>query len=343
MTSHPPAWARCAFPPLLASRRVPRPASRGSGRLDGDGRRRMRRGTLKNSRCHPMNNSSDSISRYPRRPRLALPAAVPGNGGMEHVNDAPTILVVDDTVTNLILVSSVLEAEGFRTLTACDGPTARDLSRSHQPDLILLDVLMPGETGFETCAQLKSDPLTADIPIIFLSSLDDVKSKVAGLKIGGVDYIAKPVHGEEVLARVRVHLRIRETNRALVQQQRARLDQLRDAQTSHPGTARTIVRRPVSRSTTSRSRRREAISTTLSRWGRYLRLLCGGYQRSWGQCGVSYLGREGTAAPVRRPDVLAGGHHARRGFGDGPDAGRGAVFDGLLRPAEPADRPAHRD
>jgi len=148
----------------------------------------------------------------------------------EQVNDSPTILVVDDTVTNLILVSSVLEAEGFHTLTASDGPTARELSRVHKPDVILLDVLMPGETGFETCAQLKSDPVTADIPIIFLSSLDDVKSKVAGLKIGGVDYITKPVHGEEVLARVRVHLRIRETNRSLVEQQRSRLDQLRDAQ-----------------------------------------------------------------------------------------------------------------
>ena len=77
---------------------------------------------------------------------------------------------------------------------------------------------------------MKSDPATADIPIIFLSALDDVKSKVTGLKIGGVDYISKPVHGEEVLARVRVHLRIRETNRALVAQHRARLEQLRDAQ-----------------------------------------------------------------------------------------------------------------
>ena len=125
--------------------------------------------------------------------------------------DAPTILVVDDTPINLDVVRSVLEAEGFRTLTASDGRTARHLSRAQQPDLILLDVMMPGETGFETCAQLKSDPATADIPIIFLSSLDDVKSKVTGLKIGGVDYIAKPVHGEEVLARVRVHLRIRET------------------------------------------------------------------------------------------------------------------------------------
>ena len=66
--------------------------------------------------------------------------------------DTPTILVVDDTPTNLEVVKSVLEAEGFRTLTAGDGPTARGLSRAEQPDLILLDVMMPGETGFETCA-----------------------------------------------------------------------------------------------------------------------------------------------------------------------------------------------
>ena len=144
--------------------------------------------------------------------------------------NAPKILVVDDTPTNLDVARSILEAEGFHTLIACDGRTARELSRTEQPDLILLDVMMPGESGFETCAQLKSDPLTANIPIIFLSSLDDVKSKVAGLKIGGVDYIAKPVHGEEVLARVRVHLRIRENNRALVAEHRARLEQLRDAQ-----------------------------------------------------------------------------------------------------------------
>ncbi|SPE37738.1 Serine phosphatase RsbU, regulator of sigma subunit [Candidatus Sulfopaludibacter sp. SbA3] len=144
--------------------------------------------------------------------------------------EAPTILVVDDTPANVELVQSVLETVGFRTLTAADGPAARALCRAEQPDLILLDVMMPGETGFETCAHLKSDPATTDIPIIFLSALDDVTSKVAGLKIGGVDYIAKPVHGEEVLARVRVHLRIRESNRALVREHRGRLEQLRDAQ-----------------------------------------------------------------------------------------------------------------
>jgi phosphoserine phosphatase RsbU/P len=144
--------------------------------------------------------------------------------------DTPTILIVDDTPISLHLISGVLAAEGFGTLTAPNGVTAREISRTRQPDLILLDILMPGESGFETCAKLKSDPATAEIPIIFLSSLDDVRSKVEGLKIGGVDYVAKPVHAEEVLARVRVHLRIRENNRALVAQQRARLNDLRDAQ-----------------------------------------------------------------------------------------------------------------
>ena len=143
---------------------------------------------------------------------------------------APTILIVDDTEVNVILLESVLNAEGFRTLTAADGAAARRLSRSEVPDLILLDVVMPGESGFETCAKLKSDPRTADIPIIFLSAQNDVKSKVKGLKVGGVDYVTKPVHGEEVLARVRVHLRIGANNRAIIRQHQARLEELRDAQ-----------------------------------------------------------------------------------------------------------------
>jgi sigma-B regulation protein RsbU (phosphoserine phosphatase) len=194
--------------------------------------------SLRKAKCGPINKvveqtaSTTAIIARPTggpTPRESTDRS-PGPLREQASMDAPTILVVDDAPINLDLLRSVLEAEGFRTLTASNGALARDLSRTEQPDLILLDVLMPGETGFETCARLKSDLLTADIPIIFLSSLDDVKSKVAGLKIGGVDYIAKPVHGEEVLARVRVHLRIRETNRALVGQHRARLEELRDAQ-----------------------------------------------------------------------------------------------------------------
>jgi sigma-B regulation protein RsbU (phosphoserine phosphatase) len=143
---------------------------------------------------------------------------------------SPRILIVDDLPFNVELLDHVLRAEGFRTLSAGDGAMAFAISRSNQPDLILLDVMMPDESGFETCAKLKSDPLTADIPIIFVSALDDVKNKVKGLKVGGVDYVSKPVHAEEVLARVRVHLRIRENNRAIARQNQSRLEEFRDAQ-----------------------------------------------------------------------------------------------------------------
>ena len=143
---------------------------------------------------------------------------------------SPRILIVDDIPVNVELLDYVLRAEGFRTLSAGNGVTAVALSRANRPDLILLDVMMPDQDGFETCAKLKSDPLTADIPIIFVSAMDDVESKVRALKAGGVDYVSKPVHSEEVLARVRVHLRIRENNRAIVRENQARLEELHNAQ-----------------------------------------------------------------------------------------------------------------
>ncbi|MCX6611505.1 MAG: response regulator, partial [Acidobacteria bacterium] len=90
------------------------------------------------------------------------------------------ILIVDDTPANIELLDTLLRVEGFDTLTAENGESARALAAEAHPDLILLDVVMPGESGFETCAKLKSDPDTVDIPIIFLSALDDVKSKVNG-------------------------------------------------------------------------------------------------------------------------------------------------------------------
>jgi sigma-B regulation protein RsbU (phosphoserine phosphatase) len=149
---------------------------------------------------------------------------------MPELSNAPKILIVDDDAVSRNVMKGLLEAEGFRTIAAADGHAARLLSRTALPDLILLDVVMPDESGFETCALLKSDPKTAGIPVIFLSALDDVKSKVKGLKIGGVDYISKPVYGEEVLARVRIHLRIRETDLAVEQEQRTRIEELRNAQ-----------------------------------------------------------------------------------------------------------------
>jgi sigma-B regulation protein RsbU (phosphoserine phosphatase) len=143
---------------------------------------------------------------------------------------AMKVLIVDDTSANVELLETLLRVEGFQTYTATNGGDARAMAEQHRPDLILLDVVMPGESGFETCAQLKTDPATVDIPIIFLSALDDVRSKVNGFKVGGVDFVSKPVHGEEVLARVRVHLRIRESNQALAREHQTRLEEFRSAQ-----------------------------------------------------------------------------------------------------------------
>lgn len=154
----------------------------------------------------------------------------PNGSGLATQTTPPRILIVDDIPVNVELLDYVLRAEGFRTLSAGNGVTAVALSRANRPDLILLDVMMPDEDGFETCAKLKSDPRTADIPIIFVSALDDVESKVRALKAGGVDYVSKPVNSEEVLARVRVHLRIRENNRAIARENQARMEEWHNAQ-----------------------------------------------------------------------------------------------------------------
>ncbi len=142
----------------------------------------------------------------------------------------PTILVVDDVSLNIALLSSILQREGFQVLAAASGPQARQVAREQQPDLILLDIVMPHEDGFETCRRLKNDPATQDIPVIFISALDDVENKVKGLTIGAVDYISKPFEKEEVLARSRIHLKLKEAYQALVTQQSFKLKQLQEAQ-----------------------------------------------------------------------------------------------------------------
>ncbi len=121
-----------------------------------------------------------------------------------------TILVVDDTPTNLSVVSAFLNEAGFKVLVAEDGNDAQAIIRQAHPDLILLDVLMPALNGFETCRQLKADLKTRDIPIIFMTALSDTVEKVKGFEVGGVDYITKPFHQEEVLARVKTHLALQE-------------------------------------------------------------------------------------------------------------------------------------
>ena len=117
-----------------------------------------------------------------------------------------TILIVDDKTNNLQLLSRYLDDANYKTLIAQDGKRAIATAKALLPDLILLDVMMPGMSGFEVCRYLKSENITKDIPIIFMTALTETNDKVRGFKLGAVDYITKPVEEEELLARVKNHL-----------------------------------------------------------------------------------------------------------------------------------------
>ncbi|HAZ46547.1 MAG TPA: hybrid sensor histidine kinase/response regulator [Cyanobacteria bacterium UBA11369] len=128
------------------------------------------------------------------------------------------ILLVDDNPTNLKVLSGAMAESGWTILVATDGERALKQAEYALPDLILLDVMMPGINGFETCARLKSNPTTQEIPVIFITALDEPIDKVKGLNLGAVDYITKPFQQEEVLARVGVHLKLRALSKKLSEQ-----------------------------------------------------------------------------------------------------------------------------
>jgi DNA-binding response OmpR family regulator len=128
--------------------------------------------------------------------------------GPDVLADSATILIVDDTPANLAVMVDCLEAQGFRVLVAQDGEEGVRRAELVRPDLILLDVMMPGLNGFSACRRLKSCAMTCDIPVIFMTALADTDSKVAGFAAGGVDYVTKPFETAEVLARVNAHLTV---------------------------------------------------------------------------------------------------------------------------------------
>ncbi|MEG5175352.1 EAL domain-containing protein [Microcoleus sp. B3-D7] len=128
------------------------------------------------------------------------------------------ILIVDDLPDNLRLLRDTLREEGYKVRSAITGSMAIRAAQSPSTELILLDIKLPDIDGYEVCRQLKSDESTADIPIIFLSALNETFNKVQGLAAGGVDYIAKPFQVEEVLARVETHLTIRRLQQRLQKQ-----------------------------------------------------------------------------------------------------------------------------
>ena len=142
-----------------------------------------------------------------------------------------TILVVDDEAPTRMNLRAFLEDQGYRVLEASGGLEALACAREQAPDLIMLDITMPGLDGFETCRRLKASPETAAIPVLFLSALMETADKVQAFACGGVDYVTKPCQFQEVESRVRTHLEIRRRGRQLEEQNAAlrRLEQLRDS------------------------------------------------------------------------------------------------------------------
>ncbi|CAN5486205.1 hypothetical protein BH11PSE11_BH11PSE11_29810 [soil metagenome] len=147
----------------------------------------------------------------------------------EPVAEAPQrIMVVDDTPENLTLIRNMLNDRGYEIFALPSGPLALRAAERMLPDLVLLDITMPEMDGYEVCAHFKRDPRLKDIPIIFLSALNDTVDKVKAFRSGGVDFITKPFQFEEVHARVVTHLKIRSLQRRL-EYQNAHLQELVDA------------------------------------------------------------------------------------------------------------------
>ncbi|MBD3410511.1 MAG: response regulator [Ignavibacteriales bacterium] len=139
--------------------------------------------------------------------------------GIERTSPEPSrdgvVLVVDDTPVNINVLFETLERRGYKVLVASNGETALERARLGSPDVILLDVMMPGIDGFETCRRLKADDRTRDIPVVFMTALAETVDKLKGFELGAVDYITKPFYSEEVGARVDTHITLRRLRQEL--------------------------------------------------------------------------------------------------------------------------------
>ncbi|MCT7953034.1 response regulator [Ancylothrix sp. C2] len=133
-------------------------------------------------------------------------------------NQKGTILIVDDLVDNLRFLSEVLTKQGYKVRSVTNGAMALKTVSNNRPDIILLDIKMPVMDGYQVCEALKSSEETSDIPVIFLSALDEVVDKVKAFQVGGVDYIIKPFHPKEIIARIETHLTIQQQKSQLKQQ-----------------------------------------------------------------------------------------------------------------------------
>ncbi len=152
---------------------------------------------------------------------------------MELQPSESTVLVVDDTPANLHLLAQLLTHYGCKVRVVNNGAQAIESALTNPPDLIMLDVMMPGLDGYETCQRLKAEPSTREIPIIFISALASVEDKVRAFAAGGVDYVTKPFHAAEVIARVETHLALRQARRQLEEQNNQFKQEILERQRTH--------------------------------------------------------------------------------------------------------------
>jgi signal transduction histidine kinase len=155
-----------------------------------------------------------------------------------------TVLVVDDTPGNLRVLVDSLSARGLEILVATDGMSAIERAIYGRPDLILLDVIMPGIDGFETCRKFKENPETNAIPVIFMTALSDTSQKVKAFEVGAVDYVTKPFEEEELIARVDAHLTIRSLQGDL-ERRNHQLEDLNQLKNEFLGMAAHDIRNPL--------------------------------------------------------------------------------------------------
>lgn len=148
----------------------------------------------------------------------------------ESLGERPRVLVVDDERANLAMLTLTLRHEGYEVAACSGGEAALREAATRLPDLVLLDIAMPGMDGFQVLESLHADPRTARVPVIFLSGMEDLPAKLKGFSLGAVDYVTKPFHVEELRARVRIHLQMAHGFRALVEEQTRRLRGLAEAQ-----------------------------------------------------------------------------------------------------------------
>jgi PleD family two-component response regulator len=157
------------------------------------------------------------------------------------------ILIVDDSPANLDLLAGLLREHQFRVRAVPSGRMALDAARLSPPELVMMDITMPGMSGYEACEAMQQDPALSDIPVIFISALDDPLDKVKAFQAGGRDYVSKPFHSEEVIARVNHQVRMVRLEKALKVQNENLLDanlKLREMNILKANFSSTISARP---------------------------------------------------------------------------------------------------